>query len=287
MKSCHWKNQPSDGSLCCMNREPRQRPFRLAFIDLDDTLLGPRKDIGPENQGALNRLREAGVQIAIASGRHHKNITGLRQIERQEWVLSSHGAVVRHVHTGEVLAEATMDPVLVEHLCQLARELEFSLIVYHRDGAFIERSTQWTELYAREAGWTPKQTDISSLDPAGFQKVLWSDHPDRIQQWAPGMKAEFAGRLNILVTNPELLEFFCPDANKAIGAQTLVRKLGIAPEETLAFGDGNNDVELLRWAGLSVAMSHGRETARQAARFVSPPGPPESAFARAVDLALL
>jgi hydroxymethylpyrimidine pyrophosphatase-like HAD family hydrolase len=87
------------------------------------------------------------------------------------------------------------------------------------------------------------------------------------------------------VTNPELLEFFSPAANKAIGAQTLVRKLGISTEETLAFGDGNNDVELLRWAGLSVAMNHGRQSAREAARLISPPGPPESAFARAVDLA--
>ena len=81
-------------------------------------------------------------------------------------------------------------------------------------------------------------------------------------------------------------EFFSIDANKAVGAQALVRKLEISPEETLAFGDGNNDVELLRWAGVSVAMDHGRETARRAARFVSPPGPPESAFARAVDLTL-
>ena len=54
---------------------------------------------------------------------------------------------------------------------------------------------------------------------------------------------------------------------------------------TLAFGDGNNDVELLRWAGCSFAMHHGRTSAREAARHVSPAGPPETAFARAVDRA--
>jgi len=87
-------------------------------------------------------------------------------------------------------------------------------------------------------------------------------------------------------TNPELLEFFAPAANKAVGAQTLANKLGIPAANALAFGDGNNDVELLAWAGRSVAMNHGRESARRAAKFISPAGPPESAFARAVDLAL-
>ena len=267
-----------------MNYRQPQSPYRLAFVDLDDTLLGPDKEIGDANLAALDRLREAGVQIAIASGRHHLNITALRQLEAKEWVLSSHGSVVRHTHTGEVLAEVNVDPALVEELCERASALDSSVIVYHRDGAYIERSTEWTELYAREAGWSPRRANFETLDPAGFQKVIWSDHPDRIKEWAPALKEEFADRLNVLITNPELLEFFSPSANKAIGAQTLARKLRIRTAETLAFGDGNNDVELLRWAGLSVAMNHGRETARTAARLVTPPGPPESAFARAVEL---
>lgn len=267
-----------------MNWENSGPAYRLAFIDLDDTLLGPKKEIGPENLGALARLRAAGIQIAIASGRHHYNIAGLAHLGPKEWILSSHGSIVRHDQTGEVLAEVNMAPELVTHLCQRGRDLGFAVIVYHRDGAFIERPSPWVDLYAREAGWNPQQTAFATLDTAGIQKVLWSDEPARIKQWAPVLQAEFAGRLNVLITNPELLEFFSPVVNKAVGAQTLAEKLGIAPAETLAFGDGNNDVEMLRWAGLSVAMDHGRETARQAARHIAPPGPPESAFARAVEL---
>src|SRR5205809_8109598 len=112
-------------------------PYKLAFIDLDDTLLGPTKEIGDENLRALERLREAQVQIAIASGRHHQNITGLRAIGQQQWVLSSHGSVVRHHQTGEVLSEMTIKPALANHLFQRGRELGFSVIVYHRDGPFI------------------------------------------------------------------------------------------------------------------------------------------------------
>lgn len=274
------------GHIVFMKQPISPAAYQLAFIDLDDTLLGPAKQIGDANLRALQRLRQAGIQIAIASGRHHKNITRLHALGRQEWILSSHGAVVRHEQTGELLAETAMPPAFVEQVCARGRELGFSLIAYHREGAFIEQPSPWTALYAQNAGWSPIQADLRTLDPAGFQKVLWSGEPRRIEYFAPGQARDFARDLNVLITNPELLEFFSTHANKAVGAQTLAHKLGIFASQILAFGDGSNDIELLGWAGLSVAMHHGHPAARRAARLTSPPGFPESAFARAVDLVL-
>lgn len=265
-----------------MNRTPFS--YRLAFVDLDDTLLGPRKDISPANLRALGRLRDAGVEIAIASGRHHQNITRLPQLETPGWVLSSHGSIVRHEQTGETLASVLLAPESVAPICARADELGFCVVAYHGDDAYLERQSEWTDLYAREAGWMPKETAFASLDPYRFQKLIWCGPPDRVAEVAPLLYAEFSDEVNVLVTNPELLEFFPRTVNKAVGAQALASKLQVAVGETLAFGDGSNDVEILGWAGSSVAMDHGRDIARRAARFVSPAGPPEDAFARAVDL---
>lgn len=264
----------------------RAHAYRMAFVDLDDTLLGPDKTISRANLAAIGRLRASGVHVAVASGRHHKNITAIGEIGEQTWVLSSHGSVVRHEQTGEILLEMTMDRGLVAEVRQRARELAVSLIAYHRDGAFIEEISEWTDLYTRNAGWAPQVVVFDDLPADGFQKLLWSAEPEKIQRLAPSIQAEFGSRLNVMVTNPELLEFLSPAANKAVGAKTLTQKLGVRPEETMAFGDGNNDVEILQWAGMSVAMNHGRPSARRAARLVSPEGAPEEAFARAVDLAI-
>lgn len=259
---------------------------RIAFIDFDGTLLGPDKTVSPANLAALDKLRAADVQIVAASGRHHFNIAGFREIHDLGWILSSQGAVVRHARTGEVLHEITMRPERVVEVCDLARERNLSLIAYHRDGAFIERPSRWTALYARQAGWMPQLRDFLTLPAEGFQKIIWSEKPECIDAMATALTPELGDRYQMVVTDPELLEFLAPGANKATGAKALADRLGVDSARTFAFGDGNNDVEILGWAGVSVAMHHGRESARQAARFVSPSGPPETAFARAVDLAL-
>src|SRR5689334_6810050 len=127
--------------------------YGAAFIDLDDTLLGPDKKISAENRQALGRLHDAGVEVVIASGRHYRNISALRPLATTGWVVSSNGSVVRHEETGEVLAETYLDASLVLHLGARARAFGLSAIVYHGDGAFLEQPSEWTELYARESGW--------------------------------------------------------------------------------------------------------------------------------------
>ncbi len=263
-----------------------QNTTRAAFIDLDATLLGPDHRVSLANLAALDRLRDAGIQPVIASGRHHRNILGLDQIEGIGWIISSQGSLVRHRQADETLLEMTLLPDRVTEICRRARQEGMTAIGYHRDGVFIEECSEWTDLYARKSGWTPRLVDFDELEPHGFYKVLWSGEPARIEALADTLKVELRGRYDLVITEGEILEFLAPGANKAVGAAALAERLALLPENALAFGDGHNDVELLEWAGVSVAMNHGRESARQAARFVSPPGPPESAFARAVELAL-
>jgi len=260
----------------------------LAFIDMDDTLLGPDKTISIENLHALDRLRAAGIEIVIASGRHHKNLGQYRDdIRGMDWLISSHGSAVESLQTGEVILDHTLPAELVRVICQRAKQEGVGIIAYHRDGAYIEQASEWTDLHVRRTGWTLSVRDFETLPPEGFQKILWVEHESCLTALAPVMQAEFKGRAQVLQTEPELLEFFSPQTNKAVGAQALIERRGLSQDRTLAFGDGCNDLELLRWAGVSVAMAHGCEAARQAAQWVSPSAAlPRVAFAGAVDLAL-
>jgi Cof subfamily protein (haloacid dehalogenase superfamily) len=256
---------------------------KMAIIDLDDTLLSPEKDISPDNLDALDLLREEGFKIIIASGRHHENILSFQnRIGRQGWVISSNGAVVRHAQTSATLHERTLTPVQALDVCRYGIERDLTVIGYHREGAFAEHDSEWTLRYALGAGWHPKRGQLDALAATGLQKLLLSDAPKRIDTIQPEAEQRFGSELYVVRTADELLEIAAPATNKAIGAQAVANALGIDSRNVVAFGDGNNDIELLSWAGRSVAMDHGRESARKAAKMISPPGSVRSAFARAV-----
>jgi Cof subfamily protein (haloacid dehalogenase superfamily) len=264
--------------------DPR-RP-RLAFVDLDDTLLGPDKTISRRNVEALGALRSMGVEVVVASGRHHHNVRLFRELGDLRWIVSSQGCMVAPAGAEELLREVTLSPDLAGEICERGRRLGLTLLAYDRHRAYAETRTEWTELYERKSGWIPRVGDFRDLPQDRFLKIFWSGEPARITQLAHELAPEMQGRLQMVLTEPELLEFTVLGATKAAGAAVLLDHLGLRPEDALAFGDGNNDVEILRWVGTSVAMAHGRPSAQRAARFISPPGPPETAFARAVDLVL-
>jgi hypothetical protein len=247
-------------------------------------LLGSDQRVSRENGAAVARLREAGYTIVYASGRHQRNIAMLVGVLGPlEWVVSSQGTVARHFATGETVFErglAFADIVMLE---ALAQSRDIGLIAYHREAVHVERMTPWITVYAGKAGWSPIVGPFHALPEIGFQKVLLTTSPEAIVT----MREEaLFSRFHAVITEPELLELLPPGTNKASAAEAVAQKLGVTAKDALAFGDGNNDVELLAWAGNSYAMAHGREAAKLAAKHVCPPGPPETAFARAVNEAL-
>ena len=258
-------------------------PYRMAVFDMDDTLLGPDKKISAENRLALDRLIATDIEVVIASGRHQSNVASFeKDLGFRGWIVSSGGAVASHAGTGEVIHEVTVPSDLGLELFRRGQKADISIIGYHRNGIFCDAQTEWTAHYLRRTGQVPI-ADVPDLIGSGLQKLIWTTAAERIAELTPKMQEEYHGRLYVVNTEHEMLEFLSPLANKALAVQVLARKLDIPREQIIAFGDGNNDVPLLEWAGMSVAMAHGRESARRAAKMTSPPGDPGTAVARALE----
>jgi hydroxymethylpyrimidine pyrophosphatase-like HAD family hydrolase len=124
---------------------------------------------------------------------------------------------------------------------------------------------------------------LDQLEGCHALKIVWYGDPAVLQEVRPEMEARFRDKVGVLSTELENLEFMPRGINKATALEKVAREFGVKREEVLAFGDGENDVDMLAWAGHGVAMRHGNAKAIAAAKMVSPPGPPETAFARAVD----
>jgi Cof subfamily protein (haloacid dehalogenase superfamily) len=254
----------------------------MAVFDMDGTLLGPDKTISGENLAALARLRAEGVAVVIASGRHHEDIAIFEeQLGLEGWVISAGGAMARHAATGELLYEMTLSKELGMEALQQGKTLGLGILGYHRSGIFCEELPALRHLYTDRTQLISSEQFHLLLD-GGMQKLIWTGAEERILELLPGTEARYEGRAYVVNTETETIEFHHPQATKAAAAEAVARKLGISPGQVIAFGDGNNDVPLLRWAGMSVAMAHGRESAKAAAKTISPPGPSETAVARAL-----
>lgn len=262
-----------------------QFPYALAAIDIDDTLVGPDKKIGRENRRAVGRLQALGCRVVLASGRRHANMLPYcEELGLDDFVVSCQGARVEHARTGKVLHRAPLAPADAEALVADGLGRGFNVFLWLADGIFAEAHSNWLEIYREETGGDHVAiTDLRSLAGHPAEKVIWATNPAVIAAEAARAEQRHAGRLSVTVTNDWSVEFTASDANKDDGVAAVAQHFGIPRDAVLAFGDGNNDVSMLSWAGMGVAMPHGRESARKAARLVARGGDPESALARGVD----
>ncbi|WP_165250092.1 Cof-type HAD-IIB family hydrolase [Paludisphaera soli] len=261
--------------------------FALAAIDIDETLIGHDKTIGPENRRAIARLQSLGCRVVLASGRRHANMLPYyAELGLDDFVVSSQGARVQHATTGEVLHRAEITPEPAARLVAEGLERDFTVLLWLEDRVVAQERTRWIGSYERLCDDPVGIVDLASLAGRSAEKVVWIAEPEVVARTADEVRKRLGDRTLVTITEPWSLEFSAPDANKRDGLAALARKLGIRREAVLAFGDGNNDAEMLAWAGTGVAMPHARPSARSAARIVAPEGDRESALARGIEEAL-
>lgn len=264
-------------------------PFRLAAVDLDDTLLGPDKEISRANYDAIHRLVQAGVLVVLASGRRHENMRRFyKELDLSSgWIVSCNGAMARNETTGETIHEQLLPQEMVGAILADGEQFGITQNFYHRDGTlFVNATNEWTEIYkARTKAELDVIGDILSLSDQPALKIIWVTSEENALELGAKMRQKHGDdALHIVITDPEYLEFMAQGVNKAAGLAHVAERLGIPASDCVAFGDGNNDVEMLQWAGYGVAMPHARLAAQEAANIVAPDGDPETAFARAVDM---
>ena len=155
-----------------------------------------------------------------------------------------------------------------------------TIIYYQMDGIYISARNEFTELYHARGGDPLIEGTLDDPDGAMPLKMIWINSAEKIAARLPGIRERYHGRLETVVTYPEYLEFIDIGVSKAAGIATVAGEYGIDPREVIAFGDADNDVSMLEWAGHGIAMSKSTPAAKAAAKMVAPPGDPATSLAR-------
>ncbi|MDR0902044.1 MAG: HAD-IIB family hydrolase [Opitutaceae bacterium] len=260
--------------------------FRLAGVDLDGTLLGPDTRIGDENRRAVARLQAAGVEVALASGRHYDSILPYAEsLGGMRWMVSAQGGEVSDLGRARVLGRWFLNAGHAREALELGRAWGLAVVVYSENDVFangLESEEAGLRDYEALCGRRLVRVDDAALLARNIFKICWDGEPAAIDRAlaSPLLERTRAAKVR---TSGRMLEFVPPGASKGAAMAALAAHLGVDAADALGFGDGDNDAPFFQWAGVSVAMPHGTDKARRTATFTAPEGPPKSAFARGVE----
>lgn len=247
--------------------------IRLVAMDLDDTLLSSDLTISIGNREMLQKAEKNGLKITLASGRMYRamlpyaQILGMRNIP----LIAYNGALIKHADHGRTIAHRPLRRLLVEQIISNLKELGLHVNVYSDDRLYIEKMTAEARVYMEISRVEPEIVgDFSRYTPEDCTKVLAIGDPQRMTGIKARMAEVFGERVHVTISKPQYLEFVSAGVNKALALREVAAYYGFEREEVMAIGDGLNDLEMIKWAGVGVAVDNAPLEVKQAADWVSP-----------------
>ena len=232
--------------------------FKLVAADLDDTLLTSSLEISARTVKAIEGIRAAGVHFTLATGRMYRSaLPYARQLQITEPLITYQGALVKDARSGEVIFYQPVPLNLAKTVLQKGYELGVHMNVYVNDALYVDSITEKGIGYANLAGveLNPVGNLVEFLkeDPV---KILFIADPELLEQIQPDLEKQHSGELYITRSKPNYLEFMHPRANKGEALAAVAAAMGVSREDVVAFGDSFNDLTMIHFAGLGVAMGN-------------------------------
>jgi len=254
---------------------PAGFPRRVKAIasDLDRTLIGEDYELHPRTLSAVAAARAAGIHFVIVTGRMFRSVRPyLEQAGIDDLAVCYQGAIVADPLSGRFLRHVTIPLDLARETIAAVEQEGFQLNCYVDDNLYVAKMTPEAHSYA-EHQRIPIDTvgDLREWLASPPTKLVVIGEPTALDGLALRLREQFKGRLYISKSLPFFLELASPEVSKGAGLGFVAEQLGFTAAETVAFGDGENDVELLEWAGYAVAVANANPKALARADFVCPP----------------
>lgn len=247
---------------------------QLVASDLDGTLLPPDGVFPPGLAEGVAALRGAGVAFVVSTGRMVRSARAVvSRIGLQDGpIVCYQGAVVADLADGRALTHTPVPGELAADVVRTAHGFGRQICVFIDDSFITDRDTDRSRYYARYSG--VERHLLPDLQAAVLQnaptKLLIMTTPEDVERLLPVFRERYDGRLYVVRSQPEYLEFMSASVSKSAALAHVCGLLGVDPARTVACGDADNDLDMLDWSGLSVAVAEGNAAVRAAADVVVP-----------------
>ncbi len=252
--------------------------IRLLVLDIDDTIAGKSNTVSDEVKKAIKLLQNRGIRVALATGRMYYSAKRFHELIASNLPIVAYNGAwiqcpltgIRHHHfpvASEIASE------LFDYFEQPDWLNQLEIHCYIDDRLYVQEITRKTEIYRQRSGIEPVVVkDLRSILEQETTKILAIGEPEYIGKLLSSLQQIYPReKLYLTQSTPVYFEATHPQASKGFGVRFLAEELlEIKSDQVMAIGDNFNDLEMLQYAGLGIAMGNAPEAVKQVSQWVAP-----------------
>lgn len=249
--------------------------YELLVLDLDGTLTNSEKKITPPTREAIIEIQKAGKKVVLASGRPTPGVSPLANElnlgEYGSYILSFNGARIINCASKEIIYNKLLPNNVIPEVFEIARQYDVDIVTYTDDTLISGIApNKYTELESKINSMPITQVDnFAEYVDFPINKLLITGEPEVTQQVEIKLKERFHKLLNIYLSEPFFLEIMPQNIDKAHSLQKLLSSIGMSAEQMICCGDGYNDLTMIEYAGLGVAMKNAQPPIKKSADYIT------------------
>lgn len=251
--------------------------MKLLVLDIDGTLVNSKKEITLATMRAIDRWRDAGNLLAIATGRP---TAGVRQIaeklalkEKGGYILSYNGACITDAKSGKRICEKILPADMPSMLAGWASSRSDVGLISYEDETVLSlfEPDEYIKLEAVTINHMNlvHRPDFAQYIDFPVHKCLLTAKPDIAEAYEKELASLTEGSVSVYRSEPFFIEVMPLNVDKAGALAEFVPQLGMSVEDVICCGDGYNDISMIRWAGLGVAMANAHPPVKEAADHIT------------------
>ena len=241
--------------------------IKLVAIDMDGTLLNSKKELLEETKQYFKNFHNKNTEtlLVLCTGRPESGIRpylkDLGYLEENHYIISQNGANIYESQTGKRVMDSFVDSAAIQKWIELGKKHGISVMGAGVDYyySFDEDPTEWMEFDVKLVSGKLKRIPTKESLNTDFYKILLMGDEEQLSEFETFIPQEWRDEFYVVRSQKYLLEVLKKGVNKAFGLEKLAAALNIDPCEIAAIGDAANDIEMLEYAGLAIAMGNASE----------------------------
>ncbi len=247
--------------------------FRLFVSDLDDSLLNDASELSPRTLRALSALMRKGVYVVLASGRMvEAMLPYARQVQPNAPLIAYNGGMVYDVSAQKALDLLPVPMDAAREAAKMAEDMGIHIQAFDETGYYYAEDNASSAFYASKIRIPGRAVHrkLSEAIDHDLCKMLMVVDPAEAPALAEKFREKFAGRINCAISRPYYIECTGIGADKGAALKLVSERLGVKREEIIAFGDAQNDMPMLNYAGRGCAVANARREVLEQVRWIVP-----------------